>query len=401
MNGRKEIACPTCLVKPVIAVGRLFGLTLIFDCNCQNVTGQSKLVALLYRLYLAVLEIYCWFNVTNWTLKIFDKGLMCTRSIEVFGEGSYIMNYICAFGFLFNAILRSMFQRKKLRFLQRKSYYAGESERFRDVEKFSMVSFVVIIAILLIIKIGCEMILYPHLIGIPVTPWKALFCTVYISSMISFLYIEIMLFTFQLSVICWLVHKRFEQLSVDFIEIKKDPIDLRWRLNDLMNKHEELLYAIEEMNDVYEIIAPGIYGYFILEVTLCICVILYMRGMTDMVKMLCFSIALILSSTMSVLSFYISRFTGQIYGAFKEMEIFSSANLHLGDKLKLLDFMKRFAKASIGVSVGGFFHIKKNFFIRMTSTVESFLSSVTSLAEEKQAINCSARKSDTTSQWFA
>lgn len=401
MNERKEMACPTCLLKPMMSVAKLFGVNVILDCQCQPVTGQSKLVGLLYRLYLAVLEMYWWFNVTNWTLKIVDRGFFCTRSIEIYGQGSFIMNCIGVFGFLFNAVLRSTFQRKKLRFLQRKSYYAAESERFRIVEKFSMGAFVVTIAILLIIKITCDLSLYPFFIKISFSPLEAAFCTVYMDMMLSLLYIELALFTIQSAGLCWLVYKRFEQLAVEFIEIEKESIDLRWRLNDLMKKHDELLHYIEDLNDRYQHIFPALYGYFILEDTLCICSVLLIPEMDTQMKMVCLGISFVLSINVMHFSYSISRFTAQIYGPFKEMEIFSSSNLLLGDKLRLLDFMKRFAKVPIGISVGGFFHVKKNFFIRLASAVESFLSSVMSLANEKPAVNCSARNSNTTSQWLA
>ncbi|XP_023228657.1 uncharacterized protein LOC111629024 [Centruroides sculpturatus] len=81
--------------------------------------------------------------------------------------------------------------------------------------------------------------------------------------------------------------------------------------------------------------------------------------------------------------FSLSHLTSQLYDDFVEIRRFSSLRFKIETKLKILDFMKRFGKTPIGISVGGFFFIKKNFVIRAISALHSILSTLAKLGKEK------------------
>ncbi|XP_023232017.1 uncharacterized protein LOC111631913 [Centruroides sculpturatus] len=55
-----------------------------------------------------------------------------------------------------------------------------------------------------------------------------------------------------------------------------------------------------------------------------------------------------------------------MYDNFISIEKISSANLPLNFKFKINDFMKRFGKIPLGISIGGFFYIKQDFPIRVS-----------------------------------
>ncbi|XP_067139476.1 uncharacterized protein [Centruroides vittatus] len=63
----------------------------------------------------------------------------------------------------------------------------------------------------------------------------------------------------------------------------------------------------------------------------------------------------------------------------QEVNMASSAYRTLPDKLKLLNFMKRFGKRPIGLYVGGFFYVKKHFVIRVISAFYSMSSAILKL----------------------
>ncbi|XP_067133995.1 uncharacterized protein [Centruroides vittatus] len=59
-------------------------------------------------------------------------------------------------------------------------------------------------------------------------------------------------------------------------------------------------------------------------------------------------------------------FLRALYDNFISIQRFSVAKLPLEFKLKMNDFMKRFGKIPLGISMGGFFYIKKHFIIRIS-----------------------------------
>ncbi|XP_067141246.1 uncharacterized protein [Centruroides vittatus] len=75
-------------------------------------------------------------------------------------------------------------------------------------------------------------------------------------------------------------------------------------------------------------------------------------------------IALQLLSLSLLVCWGLSTVTSTIYDNFISVEKYFSAPLTLTYKLKVVCFMKIFGGLPIGLSVGGFFFVKKNFLIR-------------------------------------
>ncbi|XP_023231307.1 uncharacterized protein LOC111631320 [Centruroides sculpturatus] len=63
--------------------------------------------------------------------------------------------------------------------------------------------------------------------------------------------------------------------------------------------------------------------------------------------------------------------TGQAYDSFQEIRIFASARLAVEDKIKMLDFMKKFRENELGFSCGGFFVVSKGCPVKVYSSLYS------------------------------
>ncbi|XP_023223257.1 uncharacterized protein LOC111624597 [Centruroides sculpturatus] len=59
----------------------------------------------------------------------------------------------------------------------------------------------------------------------------------------------------------------------------------------------------------------------------------------------------------------------------------------------MLNFMKRFGKTPIGISVGGFFRVKRNFPIKMLSSLYSILSALIELGKKNKSTKCTSLRS--------
>ncbi|XP_067139792.1 uncharacterized protein [Centruroides vittatus] len=91
----------------------------------------------------------------------------------------------------------------------------------------------------------------------------------------------------------------------------------------------------------------------------------------------------------------------KIYDNFTEISRFSSIPFTLEYKYKIVCFMKRFGGRSIGISMAGFFFIKKNFLIRMMSGLYSEFSTlvqVTGIVGRKTCIVLHQSKTTSTNE---
>ncbi|XP_023239913.1 uncharacterized protein LOC111638434 [Centruroides sculpturatus] len=86
-----------------------------------------------------------------------------------------------------------------------------------------------------------------------------------------------------------------------------------------------------------------------------------------------------------------SRLIAKLYGNFEGINVFSSVECSLQDKLKMLNFMKRFGRRPIGLSIGGFFYVKKQFVIRILSAFYSALSGFLQLGSKSPRKNCGTK----------
>ncbi|XP_023239988.1 uncharacterized protein LOC111638489 [Centruroides sculpturatus] len=81
----------------------------------------------------------------------------------------------------------------------------------------------------------------------------------------------------------------------------------------------------------------------------------------------------------------------QMYDNYISVGRFSSSNLSLKYKFKIIDFMKKFGGRPFGICVNGFFFVKKNFVIRVVSGLYSVLSSVIQLTGVLEKKGCFSR----------
>ncbi|XP_023229021.1 uncharacterized protein LOC111629360 [Centruroides sculpturatus] len=113
------------------------------------------------------------------------------------------------------------------------------------------------------------------------------------------------------------------------------------------------------------------------------CFLLYAALFVNMKMILKISfaiIALVFLSGLILVSWSLSFFTTLMYDSFINIEKISSVAFPLEFKFKMDDFMKRFGKNPIGISIGGFFYIKRNFVIRVISGLYSILSSLVQIS---------------------
>ncbi|XP_023242943.1 uncharacterized protein LOC111641062 [Centruroides sculpturatus] len=90
-----------------------------------------------------------------------------------------------------------------------------------------------------------------------------------------------------------------------------------------------------------------------------------------------------------LVGFLLSTFTSTMQTSFQDIRRFAQCDLKFEQKLKIVNFMKRFGKASLCLSINGFFDVTKMFPIKMYSAVHSVYSRLINLTTVSKKKNCS------------
>ncbi|XP_023241587.1 uncharacterized protein LOC111639867 [Centruroides sculpturatus] len=190
-----------------------------------------------------------------------------------------------------------------------------------------------------------------------------------------------------------MLSKRFKYLSNVVDELAKEDCFLKTKIETLIQTHWDLWTYLQELNLVYETYIPVAYCFGVYETSFLFCVVFFF-DLDDLMRSAVAITSISFVFGITFISFQLSRFTSLLYGKFIEIHKLFSANIPLETKMKMLNFMKRYGKTPFGVNVGGFFYVKKNFFIRALSAIYSSLSVFVELLVAKKPPSCDIKMKD-------
>ncbi|XP_067118153.1 uncharacterized protein [Centruroides vittatus] len=105
-------------------------------------------------------------------------------------------------------------------------------------------------------------------------------------------------------------------------------------------------------------------------------------------KILICIICAVMSFICVLVGFLASAFTSIMQTSFQDIRRFAQCDLKLEQKLKIVNFMKRFGKASLCLSINGFFDVTKKFPVKMSSALYSVFSSLLKFRTVSKKKNC-------------
>ncbi|XP_023243792.1 uncharacterized protein LOC111641794 [Centruroides sculpturatus] len=158
-----------------------------------------------------------------------------------------------------------------------------------------------------------------------------------------------------------MVAKRLVETSKELENAKRAT---RWFLPNLLEKLWELWECIEELNEKWSILFPIIYINFLYESSFFLYGALFAK-IPFVLRLAISGFASILLFGLFSVSWALSSFTSIVYDNFISIGKFYSEPLSSEYKFKVIGFMKKFGGRPFGISIGGFFYVKKNFLIRV------------------------------------
>ncbi|XP_067128194.1 uncharacterized protein [Centruroides vittatus] len=184
----------------------------------------------------------------------------------------------------------------------------------------------------------------------------------------------------------------FNTLSSKLDVIPRGKTNIKDLIAYIIEEHTELMEDVRNVNNQLEMYFPAVYCSILYGFCILVTISLF-YDLPAQFKLGAFIIIIQVIFEIIIISFGLSRFTSSIYGNFNEINRFSSCRFSLVFKLKMLDFMKRFGKTPIGLSVGGFFRVKRNFPIKMMSSIYSILSALIELVKKNESTKCTSSSS--------
>ncbi|XP_067145133.1 uncharacterized protein [Centruroides vittatus] len=191
-----------------------------------------------------------------------------------------------------------------------------------------------------------------------------------------------------LLIVFLLLGKRLINISVQLqlvINARKTFVD------ELMNNLWEIWEIFEDINEKWKVFIPLIYIFYIYETCFCIYIVLFVKiDIIFRVVLAAFGMLLLVASL--IVSWALSYFTSIVYDNFISIGKYNSS-FTPEYRFKIVCFMKRFGGRPFGISMCGFFYIKKNYLIRMVSGLYSVFSSLIQLTGVLHKKRCSIESS--------
>ncbi|XP_067118135.1 uncharacterized protein [Centruroides vittatus] len=164
--------------------------------------------------------------------------------------------------------------------------------------------------------------------------------------------------------------------------------NLETELEEIMTQHNELWNYVKQLNGPFNYVLTILYGSLLTETSLLYYILIYSKTEFAL-KIIIFIICAGLSVICFFVGFLASAFTSAMQTSFQDIRRFAQCDLKLEQKLKIVNFMKRFGKASLCLSINGFFDVTKKFPVKMCSALHSVYSNLLNFRTVSKKKNCS------------
>ncbi|XP_023242930.1 uncharacterized protein LOC111641055 [Centruroides sculpturatus] len=183
--------------------------------------------------------------------------------------------------------------------------------------------------------------------------------------------------------------KIFQKLSKDLQLIKVNHPNLETELKVIMTQHNELWdnvkqLNVKQLNSPFNYVLIILYGSLLMESSLLFHVNIFSKLKFAFRVFICI-ISPAVSFTCILVGFSASAFTSN----FQDIRRFAQYHLKLEQKLKIVNFMKRFKKASLCLSANGFFDVTMKCLVKMSSALYSVFSNLLNLRTVSTKKYCS------------
>lgn len=390
-NQSKSKSCPICHMRPVLMSIRIFGLKIVEPCDCNQFIENSHFENN-FRIYQNIIEISLYEGIIIIPLMSINKDMFCARSFKTYGDNQISVEIVIFILCLFMTIQYSILKRNCMHFSFKKSSYDGEEKEISlKIEFISLLILSITFFISVASSFSVSIANYDILKNEGCSDVEAFICTIGLN--LSCLFAIGQISSVALVIVLGLIinYKRYKKLSEELSEMNPRSVTKN-EIESFIEKQNELWKIFQDINEKYGFLLLWEYG----NLVYISCFFLYgliFISMHNTIKMVLLFLTMIIISGVIFVSFALSKLISSIYDNFIDIRKVASCNFSVEYKFKILNFMKRNGKTPIGLSMAGFFFVKKNFVFRVANALYSVFSSFLQLRESTNQSNTKCRLS--------
>ncbi|XP_023233791.1 uncharacterized protein LOC111633457 isoform X2 [Centruroides sculpturatus] len=379
-NFQQEI-CLKCFLLSFTSMSMIYGWNFFNSCSCVT-RNNNYLLNLLKTFYLSLIECFYWlhfFLTFCMIIHFVSNKTPCISWYSIVDNDIFVKVGICILALVL-AVIFSIVRRVKLntRIKLRNSNY------FRDNQLFSIINYTGIVAMTktIILTLWLQLLnvfyFYHGLKKRESFKFEALFCSIEAGIWMNLMsgglpYLGFFLFLFVVS-----LTKEFQKISEDLYVLRKDNPNLELELEEIMAQHHEMWSYTNQLNGPFNYVVTILYATLLTETCLLYFIAIFSK-VEFALKVFIFLICALMTFLCVLVGFVMSVFTSNMQTSFQDTRIFADCDLSLEQKLKMLNFMKRFGKASLCLSMNDYFNVTKKFPIKMASSLHSVFSGLLKL----------------------
>ncbi|XP_067138142.1 uncharacterized protein [Centruroides vittatus] len=207
---------------------------------------------------------------------------------------------------------------------------------------------------------------------------EAFVCSFYFEFANFYIFGQIETVVAVITIFCIVLLNRFIKLSENFEEMKINDLLLKYKLQRFFEKQVEIWHFLKDINENFKDLLPLMYTFFMHICCILLYITIFVKVIPELKLYFHIGSPFFLSAVLSC-CWALSYFTSSLYDDFASIYRLSPADLPLEFKLKMNCYMKRFGKIPLGISVGGFFYIKEDFFIKAYNALYSIFNTLIDL----------------------
>ncbi|XP_023228703.1 uncharacterized protein LOC111629067 [Centruroides sculpturatus] len=349
--------CLYCLVHQTFDFSLIFGDIGLERCVCHQLTKKQKKFVSIHANFIEFMIIGHFLMLIIQYFGTEDNVIACSPIVNTGGKENapFLIGVFGCISLSSFLIIRNG-RREKLSFTLEMSGYEGEKEKIRLYQRIAHFFIAISYAFVLFLVTYISSVVIFKKVEMKSSSFRAFACSVVMQ--ISSMYESTLWMWFVSScILCGVIlMRRFHTLSVELQRAK-----IQWpkkNINDLMSKHLELCEFIWHVNEHWNKYVFFLYGIALFLLSFLIYASIFGEFTLYLQIMLCFA-TILLVIVVTVCAFALSRIVIALYDSFQEIRRFGAASHSLADKLKVLDFMKKFQENKIGFSCGDCFILSK------------------------------------------
>ncbi|XP_067144299.1 uncharacterized protein [Centruroides vittatus] len=247
---------PLCSLDPLIKAGRVFDLQLIRPCSCHR--RHSAIFDGAYRVYVCLVEVLLWSIAAKLVVDTLHEEVLCAGWSSVYGHGAHVVKMTFVVVDLYVAIQFGIVKRNVFRWTTFKAY-PNEERHFENMETVVYLGLVQLFVWLMVFSVNLDLVIIPAMKTRVSDPWILLLCSLWNCLWQIYTFGQLLFLFFFMAILFNLIFERLKYIEYELASLSIFSEKLKIRLEDVMDRHQEMCDTFREINTSWNNLTPVLY----------------------------------------------------------------------------------------------------------------------------------------------